>query len=393
MQLLIKNSLILQDNDTFRKGQLGIDQGKIAALWYDEPPSLTTGVELIDAEGCLLSSGFIDTHNHGGNGFGYDSGSTGTEYDTGWGKLQEWLSGSGVTSILPTLESSPYQKMLNFIERNLALSEKNNSNSVEIVGVHLEGPYFNKSRKGMHQEQYIRPANKIEIKRILDKSAGLVKVWTLAPEIKENMSFIETLTAAGVSVSIGHTEADYDTAMKAFSAGANRVTHTFNTMPSLNQRYKGIITAAWQHGAIMELIADGRHVSPTIIKMFVSATDPGKVVLVSDNNVCSGLPEGSYMVHNRPLIVVRGCLETETGVLAGTNVGLNQCAFNLTRYGFSAGTALKMASENPARSIGIFDRKGSIAPGKDADLVILDNQFNVLLTIKGGRIVYRKNMR
>jgi N-acetylglucosamine-6-phosphate deacetylase len=139
----------------------------------------------------------------------------------------------------------------------------------------------------------------------------------------------------------------------------------------------------------MELIADNHHVSPTIMKMFVSAADHGKIVLVSDNNECSGLPEGSYTVHGRQLIVTEDQLKSESGVLAGSVAGLNQCAHNITRCGFDAWTALKMASENPARSIGIFDRKGSIAEGKDADLVILDGQFNILATIKSGRIVYK----
>jgi N-acetylglucosamine-6-phosphate deacetylase len=243
----------------------------------------------------------------------------------------------------------------------------------------------------MHQEKFIRPACKDEIKVILEKAGGLIKVWSLAPEIEENMAVIETLAAAGVSVSIAHTEADYETALAAFSAGADRVTHTFNAMPVLNQRYKGIVTAAWQHGAFMELIADGHHISPTIIKMFVSASDPGKIVLVSDNNECSGLPDGSYTVHNRQLTVAGGQLRTESGGLAGGVAGLNQCALTLTRCGIPAGTALKMASENPARAVGLFDRKGSIDVGKDADLAILDGQFEAMMTIKGGQIVYRSN--
>jgi N-acetylglucosamine-6-phosphate deacetylase len=241
----------------------------------------------------------------------------------------------------------------------------------------------------MHEEKFVRPAGKDEVDQILKKAGDLIKIWTLAPDIKENMAAIKTLTAAGILVSIGHTEADYDCAMAAFSAGASRVTHTFNAMTALNHRYHGIVNAAWQHGAVMELIADGHHVSFPIIKMFVSATDSSKVVLISDNNECSGLPEGSYTVNNRPLVVVRGRLETETGVLAGTNIGLNKCAYNLTHCGIPAGTALKMVTENPARSIGIFNRKGSISVGKDADLVLLDGQFNVKMTIKNGRIVYR----
>jgi N-acetylglucosamine-6-phosphate deacetylase len=339
--------------------------------------------ETIDADGFIVSSGFIDTHNHGGNGYGYDC------EKADWEKIEHRLLSVGVTSVLPTWESSSLDDTFKFFDKIKAIEKDNDSNKVEVAGVHLEGPYLNKIKKGMHQEKFIRPANKKEVKSILEKADGLLKVISLAPEIKENMDVIETLTAAGVSVSIAHTEADYDTAMTAFSAGANRVTHTFNAMPVLNQRYKGMVTAAWQYGAFMELIADNHHVSPTIMKMFLSATDPDKIVLVSDNNECSGLPDGSYIVHKRNLIVADGQLRIKSGTLAGSVIGLNQCACNITYCGFNAWSALKMASENPARSIGIFDRKGSIAVGKDADIVILDGQFNVLFTIKSGQIVYR----
>jgi len=391
MQLLIKNALIPQPNSIFLKGHIGIDQGKIKALWYNETiPDYAKScgsVEIIDADGSIVSSGFIDTHNHGGNGYGYDC------EQAEWEKIEQRLLSAGVTTVLPTWESSSLDETFTFFDKIQTIAKNNNFNKVEIAGIHLEGPYLNSDRKGMHQEKFIRPASKKEVTSILEKAGSLLKVISLAPEIKENMAVIETLAAAGVSVAIAHTEADYDTAMTAFSAGANRVTHTFNAMPALNQRYKGIVTAAWQHGAFMELIADNHHVSPTIMKMFLSAADPCKVLLVSDNNECSGLPEGSYTVHDRHLIVTKENLRIESGVLAGSVVGLNQCVHNITNCGFSAWTALKMASENPARSIGIFDRKGSIAEGKDADLVILDGQFNVLLTIKAGQIVYRANIK
>jgi len=387
MQLLIKNALIPQNNNIFLKGHICIDQGKIKALWYNENASAfaesCVKKETIDADGSIVSAGFIDTHNHGGNGYGYDC------EKAEWENIEHRLLSVGVTSVLPTLESSSLDDTFKFFDKIQAIAKNNDSKKVEIAGIHLEGPYLSKTKKGMHQEKFIRPASKKEVKSIMEKAGGLLKVISLAPEIKENMNVIETLAAAGVSVSIAHTEADYDTAMTAFSAGANRVTHTFNAMPVLNQRYQGIVTAAWQHGAFMELIADNHHVSPTIMKMFLSATDPDTIILVSDNNECSGLPDGSYIVHKRNLIVAEGQLRIKSGILAGSVIGLNQCAHNIAYCGFSAWTALKMASENPARSIGIFDRKGSIAIGKDADLVILDGKFNVLFTIKSGQIVYR----
>ena len=387
MQLVIRNAQILQSNGTFLKGHVGIEQGIISALRYDEKALINENADTvkIDAENLFVCPGFIDTHVHGGVGFdfGFDKGS--------WEKMEDRLSANGVTSILATLFSLPPEETLSRIDSIVNLAGKNRG-KVSIEGIHVEGPFFNKNKKGIHREENIRPASVEEVKNILDRGRGLVKILTLAPDIEQNMALIKTITAAGVSVSIAHTEADYVTAMAAFSSGANRVTHTFNTMPVLSHRYEGIVTAAWQHGAFMELISDGQHVSPTIVKMFVAASDFDKIVLVSDNFELSGLPEGKYVHDNRPIVIADGQIKSDKGVLAGSMLTLNECAYNLVRWGFPAGSALKMASENPARSIGIFDRKGSIACGKDADIAVLDGQFNVMMTVKGGKIVYQSDV-
>ena len=383
MQLLIKNGLILQGNGTFLKGHIGIDKGKIAALWYGGLPPLFTDAPSINAESYLVSPGLIDTHMHGGVGFNFNS------ETAGWEKLEKRLSSAGVTSVLATGESRPPEEILAFIGRARSLAAKNDTNLVDIIGIHQEGPYLNKNKKGCHWEECIRPASKEEIAGILEAARGLIKVWTLAPEISENMAAIETIASAGVSVSIAHTEADYPAAMAAFSAGAGRVTHTFNAMPVINHRYEGIISAAWQHSAFMELIADTLHVSPTIMKMFISATDPGRIVLVSDNNELSGMADGEYNQNNHRYIIKNGQIRTADGSLSGSYSTLNRYALNLTRCGYSAAAALKTVTENPALSIGAFERKGSIALGKDADIVIFDGQFEAMLTIKGGRVVYQ----
>jgi len=382
MQLIVKNGLVLQSNGTFLKGHIGIDQGKIAALWYGEIPTLYAKTEQIDAEPYLVCPGFVDTHIHGGMGFDFS-------YEKpGWEKLQERLASNGVTSILATVSSRSPDETLKFIDRIAVMARENDTNRVNIAGIHMEGPYLNKKKKGIHVEEYIRPGDTGEAGRILERAGGLVRLWAVAPDFEENIAVIKFLAAAGVSVAVAHTEADYDTAMAAFSAGANRVTHTFNAMPLISHRYTGIVTAAWQHGAFMELIADGQHVSPTIAKMFIAAADPGKIILVSDNNEFSGLPDGNYIQDNRSIIIAGKQMKTEFGVLAGSLITVNQAALNLTYWGFPAGAALRMASENPARAVGIYDRKGSITPGKDADLVILDGQFQAKKTIKGGKIVY-----
>jgi len=386
MQIIVKNGLILQKNGTFLKGHIGIDKDKIAALWYDDAPISEAGTTEVDAEAYLVSPGLIDTHVHGGNTFTFSNSGEGA-----WEKMEDRLVSTGVTSILATGTSLPHDETLDFIDRTRALAEKNNTNRVEILGIYMEGPYINKNKKGAHLEEHVRVACMEEADQILEHSGGLVKVWALAPEIKENMALAKILAARGISVSLAHTDADYETALAAFSAGANRVTHTFNAIPTISHRYTGIITAAWQHGAYMELIADGHHVSPTIAKMFIAASDPGKIVLITDNNEFAGLPDGNYLRGSQRLIVEKGQMKTESGSLAGSIAGLNKCALNLTRWGYSAGSALKTVTENPSCSVGAFDRKGSIALGKDADIAILDGDFNVMMTIKAGRIVYRSD--
>lgn len=388
MQLFIVNGLVLQNNGTFLRGHIGIDQGRIASLSYGDLPALSENTPLINAEHCLVSPGLIDTHMHGGVGYSF-AGEGDSSCSGGWEKLEKRLSSAGVTSILATGESLPLDKIFAFMERSLSIAENNSRNLVDIIGIHQEGPYLNKNKKGCHWEEFIRRADKKEIAQILERAAGFIKVWTMAPETEENMAAIETLASSGVSVSIAHTEADYQTALAAFSAGANRLTHTFNAMPPINHRYEGLITAAWQHGAFMELIADGLHVSPTIMRMFINATDPGKIVLVSDNNELSGMSEGNYIQYNHKLTIKNSQIRTEEGSLAGSYSTLNKYALNLTLCGFSIGQALRAVTENPARSIGVFEQKGSIALGKDADIVILNNQFDVRMTIKGGKTVYK----
>ena len=385
MQLLIKNGMVLQSNGTFVRGSIGIDEGRIAGLWYGSVPQSYEGVPAINAEPYLVSPGFIDTHMHGGLGFSFV-----VDDQSGWEKLEKRLSSAGITSILATGESLPKDKILAFIGRTQSMADNNSANLVDIIGIHQEGPYLNKNKKGCHWEEFIRTADKEEIKQILDKARGLIKVWTMAPEFEENMAVIETLACAGVSVSIAHTEADYQTAMAAFSHGACRVTHTFNAMPVINHRYEGIINAAWQHSAFMELIADGLHVSPTMMRMLIHATDPGRVVLVSDNNELSGMPEGEYIQYGHKLVIKNEQIRLHEGSLAGSYGTLNKYAHNLTRCGFSAAAALRTITENPARSAGAFERKGSISIGKDADIVVLNDQFEVMFTIKSGRIVYKK---
>ena len=387
MQLIIKNALIPQNRSSFKKGHIVVDQGKIKKIWYSDNIPKCECEKMVNAEGFIINSGFIDTHNHGGNGYGYNC------EDNELEKIEQRLISAGITSVLATWESSTFDETLKFIKRIQKYKENKVLKNTEIIGIHLEGPYFNNEKKGMHQEMFIRKASIVEVDLVLKEYGELIKVWSLAPEIEENMSVIDIMAKNGVSVAIAHTNADYYTAMEAFSRGANRVTHVFNAMPALNQRYHGVVTAAWEHGAFMELIADNHHVSPTVMKMFISASDSEKIILVSDNNECSGLKDGSYNVHNRKLFVINGRLELESGLLAGGIIGLNQCARNVMNCGFSAWNALKMASENPARAIGVFDRKGSIAAGKDADLVILDEQLNVKMTIKAGRIVYRSESK
>ncbi len=315
----------------------------------------------IDAQGKKVIPGLIDIHIHGFMGI-----------DTADMKLNELschLAKQGTTSFLPTTMTDSIENLEKITSQSICVDGAN------ILGFHLEGPYISKSRKGAQNEKYIKAPDCDEF--IHFKNVALV---TIAPEINGALDFIKS---CGCTVSLGHTDCDYETAKKAFDIGATSLTHTFNAMPPLLHRNPGPIGAAIEMNSFAEIICDSRHVSmPCVLALYKIFGDE-KLILISDAIRPAGLPDGRYSSGGLEVFMKSKKLTLSDGTLAGGSVPLLECVKTAVSFGIDFYSAVKMASETPAKMLKI--NKGKIQPGYDADLLILNDDLSVNKTIINGK--------
>ena len=382
-RIALTNGQILTPNGSFVTAALVMEGSKISGIATGELPG---DIRRIDVNGCYVVPGFIDTHTHGCGGRNFMEGSR-----EAISAISRQMTRSGVTSCLVTTTSAPLESLLPVLEYAVFCKGNRRSGELEILGVHMEGPFINPKFRGAHSEPYIRPATVPELEALLAAAGPALRVVTLAPEMPGGIETVRFFTERGVNVSIGHTGATYEETKLALSSGASRGTHLFNAMPGIHHRDPGPVTALLEDSnAFLELIVDGYHIHPAVVGMVVRQTGPHRVVLITDSADVSGLGEGRFRRwEGTEVIVKNGKCSTHGGSLAGSVLRMDQGVKNLVeQVGLSLTLALRMASENPARSVGVYDRKGSLAPGKDADVVVLRKDLSVLLTIAGGLIAY-----
>ena len=332
-----------------------VDGGKITAIGK-------TDADGVDFGGARIFPGLIDVHSHGCIGL-----------DTMDGELLEmakWQLSEGVTTWYPTTMTMSAEDIIKATEANLSFGEGANG-----PGFHLEGPFINMKYKGAQNPEYIVPPSLEMLKKCKN-----VKRITVAPEVEGCEEFIKSCP---VQISIGHTDTDYDTAKRAFEWGASSLTHTYNAMPGIHHRKPGPIGAASDtDGVFCELICDGKHVHPSAVKMLVKIMGEDRIVLVSDTLNVAGAPDGDYLSGGLPVFVKDGAAYINPETLAGSTTSLFGCVKVAISFGFSAESAVKMASENPARLMGL--NKGKIEVGYDADFIIVDDSFNLIKAIARG---------
>lgn len=318
--------------------------------------------EGVDFGGNKIYPGLIDTHSHGCIGL-----------DTMEGGLEEMADfqlKSGVTTWYPTTMTMSEEDIIRATHRDIDFSHGAN-----VPGFHMEGPFINKKYKGAQNEAYILPPSM----ELFNKCKN-IKTVTIAPECEGSEEFI---TACPAVVSIGHTDADYDTAKRAFDRGAKKLTHTYNVMPGIHHRAPGPIGAGSDSKEVYaELICDGKHVHPSAVKMLIKIFGPDRIILVSDSMRATGLGDGEYSFGGQKVIVKDGTALTEEGKLAGSTSTLFECVRCAISFGIDENTAVKMASENPAKLMGL--NKGKIEVGYDADFIIVDGKFNLVKAIARG---------
>jgi len=383
-RLAIKGGRILAPGGGLLAGILILEGQKIVGILPGN--HVPEGIPEIDAAGCIVAPGFIDTHVHGGGGHNFMEAT-----EEAYSAISDHMVSGGVTSCLATTTSASDVDLLQALEFAAGKSHQPALNQVEILGIHMEGPYLNPSHRGVHIAEQVRQASLSELERIDSAAQSTLKVVTLAPEISTGLEASRFFVERGVSVSIGHTGASYEEAKLALANGACRGTHVFNAMPPIHHRSPGPIPALIEdQNAMLEFIVDGHHIHPVVIKLALREIGSSRGILITDSTDVAGLGDGLFTRwEGTEVCIANGQSRTSSGSLAGSILRMDQGVKNLVELvGLSVEQALLMASENAAKSIGVFDRKGSLSPGKDADIVVLNEDLSIRFTMISGRIVY-----
>ena len=342
-----------------------------------------------DAEGCYVIPGLVDVHTHGCAGYDACDGS-----EEALRNILRYEASCGVLAILPTtmtLSVERLSEICNTIKEYKRSSEERWVSGAEdisvestIAGIHLEGPYINEKKAGAQNRKYLKDPDISDVRKLMDESSDLIRLITIAPELTGGMEFISEVSKV-MRVSIGHTNADYDTARAAFDLGADHVTHTFNAMNPLLHRVPGVAGAAADCGAYAEIICDGNHLHPSTVRNAFRLFGKDRVVLISDSMMGTGLPDGEYQLGGQKVNKKGSLAALDDGTIAGSVSTLYQCMCNAVRYGIPLGDAVKAASENPAKSVGVDRDFGTLHAGSFANILVVDPDLTIRAVWNRGR--------
>ncbi len=369
--MIIKNGLVFTGND-FQTKDLYVDGSVIAANSLSSNPHSHSDHEILDASGLYVIPGLTDIHFHGCMGQDFSNGTL-----EALEIISKYEAAQGITTICPASMTLPTAQ-ISKICRTAAEYCHSKSEGALLCGIHLEGPFLSEAKKGAQNADYLMRANADTFHQWQKEADGLVKLISVAPEYPENMEFIRQ-TKDEVSISLAHSTASYETSLEAFEIGANHVTHLFNAMMPLAHRDPGIPGAAHDAKHVMvELICDGIHIHPGMIRTAFSIYGEDRIVFISDSMEATGMPDGTYSLGGQS-VTVKGNLATlQDKTIAGSATNLMDCVrYAVKKVGIPLETAIKCATVNPAKSIGVFDKYGSLDVGKAANFVLLDKELNI----------------
>lgn len=368
--MIIKNAAVFREDGFFEKGDIYIADGKFQ----------TSGTgEVLDAEGLYAIPGLTDIHFHGCMGHDFSDGTLEALKTIGRYELS-----AGVTTIVPASMTLSEEILTEAMKSAAAYNTPDGS---ELVGINLEGPFINPVKKGAQNEKYIHTPDVDMFRRLQKASNGLVKLCDIAPEMDGSMEFIDALKDE-VGISIAHTMADYDTAKEAYDRGARHATHLYNAMPAFSHRAPGVIGAACDSPHVrVELICDGVHIHPSVVRTTFKMFGDDRICMISDSIRACGLTDGDYTLGGLPVKVVGKYATLEDGTLAGSATNLMDCVRTAVKeMEIPLASAVKCAAVNPAKAVGIYDQYGSITPGKVANLLLLDADLNLKHLIFKGEL-------
>ena len=384
--MIIDHVKVFTEDKKFTDGGIVIKNGTIEQV-YTEGKRPQTEDEVLDGKGMYAIPGLIDLHFHGCKGDDFCDGSR-----DAIARIAEYEASVGVTAIAPATMTLPVEELEQILR--VAAEYKKGPHSkkeADFVGINMEGPFISPAKKGAQDERNIIPCDVKVCERFLEVSEGLVKFMGIAPEESENaVSFIEAVKDK-VNVSLAHTNADYDTAMAAFNAGADHAVHLYNAMPAFTHRAPGVIGAVYDSKHVMaEIICDGVHIHPAAVRAtFEMMGGEDRMILISDSMRAAGMPDGSYTLGGLDVNVVgnRATLASD-GAIAGSVTNLMDCMKTAVKtMNIPLETAVACATINPAKSLGIDAEYGSIRAGKKAHIVLMDQELNVQQVIKDGELL------
>lgn len=353
--LIIKGNVFTKDC-VFEPGIISIEDDMIVDVQLCDKQELS-GAE---AEKYYIP-GLVDVHFHGAAGYDFSDGTK-----EAYRAIEAYENAHGITTICPATMTLPEDELCNIVQTAA------DCKLASLRGIHLEGPFISKEKKGAQKEDYIIAADAALIEKLDELSGGLVKLVSIAPETEGAIDCIKRLNSR-YHFSIAHTTADYEVACKAIEAGADHVTHLYNAMPVSTHRAPSVLGAAADHDSVyVELICDGIHVHPSVVRNTFKIFTDDRVVLISDSMRATGMPDGEYTLGGQD-VIVKGALATlRDGTIAGSATNLYDCMMTAVAMGIPPESAIKAATINPAKSIGIDNIVGSIEPGKRADILCLD---------------------
>jgi N-acetylglucosamine-6-phosphate deacetylase len=391
-KIKIFNGKILTPYRIIPGGSVVINEGVITEVCEGNPdmPEAT----VIDAKGQYISPGFIDIHVHGGGGHDFMDGST-----DAFLKIAETHGKYGTTSMLPTTLTAEKEDLLKTLEIYKEASRKN-LNGAQFLGMHLEGPYFSLTQRGAQDPRYIRNPDPAEYKDILSHSDD-IKRWSAAPELQGSIEFAHYLKSKGILVALAHTDATYDEALIGFENGYSLATHFYSCMAGVTRknalRYAGTIEAAYLIDEMdVEIIADGIHLPPPLLKLIVKVKGTDRIALITDSMRAAGMPQGESILGSLrdglKVIIEDGVAKLpDRSSFAGSVATTDRLVRTMvTMADVSVLDAVRMATKTPANILGIQDRKGSLIPGKDADIVIFNEDIQIQMTMVNGRVIYTR---
>jgi N-acetylglucosamine-6-phosphate deacetylase len=385
LALAIHADRVLTPFEDISGGVVVIQGSKILEVGPSSQVVLPRGAREIVAKGKTMVPGFVDVHIHGAGG---------RDVMEANAESLEIIAGTvarhGTTSFVATTVTASQVETCDSV-RGIAQFILDSSQfaarelAAEILGIHFEGPFISKARRGVHPEEWILPPSTEVLAVILKEARGTAQILTLAPELPGALDLIASARQAGLVVSLGHTDANYEQAQAAISAGATHAAHVFNAMRPFSHRGTGVIGAVLTSPKVSaELIADKIHVDEAAMRMLIDLKTPERVILVSDGTSATGMPDGEYQLGKLRVKVSGGVCRNAEGKLAGSTLTLDRALRNIVALGVPLASAVRMVTANPARQIGLGARKGVLAPGADADLVFLDDKLEVTSVMTRG---------